>query len=79
MAEAAHDYHAGDQEISEQVATYHLVNGLLKWGSLTIAVLITMLVMWFCAGAGFFTGLITGAVILTLGVYFLRSKPEAEH
>ncbi len=79
MAEAAHAYHAGDQDIGEQVATYHLVGGLLKWGSLAVAVVITMLVMWFCANAGFFAGLITGIVILALGVYFLRSKPAEEH
>ena len=79
MAEAVHDYHSGDQDISEQVETYRDVMGLFKWGSLAIAVVVTMLVMWFCANAGFFSGLITGVVILALGIYFLRSKPAAEH
>ena len=79
MAEAAHDYHSGDQEITEQVATYHLVGGMLKWGSLAVAVLLTMLVMWFCTSAGFFSGAFVGVVILALGIYFLRAKPEAEH
>jgi thiamine transporter ThiT len=79
MAEAAHDYHTGDQDIAEQVATFHLVGGMLKWGSLAVAVLLTMLVLWFCVGAGFFTGLISGAVLLAVGIYFLRSKPTADH
>ena len=79
MAEAVQEYHSGQQEISEQIATFHLVGGLLKWGSLAVAVLLSMLVLWFCTSAGFFAGLITGLVILAVGIYFLRSKPSAEH
>jgi thiamine transporter ThiT len=79
MAEAAHEYHTGDQEISEQVATFHLVGGMLKWGSLAIAVVVTMLVLWFCASTGFFTGLGAGIVILIVGIVFLREKPDAGH
>jgi hypothetical protein len=79
MAEAAHEYHTGDQDISEQISTFHLVNFLLKWGSLAIAVVVTTATLWFCTQAGFFTGLIVAFVIAGLGIYFLRSKPEAEH
>jgi hypothetical protein len=79
MAEAAHEYHTGDQDISEQVSTFHLVGGLLKWGSLAIAVVVTMATLWFCTQAGFFTGLGVGVVLAAVGIYFLRSKPEAEH
>jgi hypothetical protein len=79
MAEAAHEHHTGDQDISEQVATFHLVGGMLKWGSLAIAVLLTMLVLWFCTSAGFFSGLVAGLVLLVLGVFFLRSKPDSGH
>ena len=78
MAEAAHDYHTGDQDISEQIATFHLVGALLKWGSLAVAVLLTVLVLWFCVNAGFISGLVTGLVILAVGIFFLRSKP-GEH
>jgi len=74
MAEAAHEYHTGDQDISEQVATFSLVGGMLKWGSLGIAVTLIMLVLWFCT-----SGLITGVILLAVGIYFLRSKPDAEH
>ena len=79
MAEAAHEYHTGDQDIAEQQATFRLVMGLFKWGSLGIAVLLTMLVMWFCAKAGFFSGLITGLILLAVGIFFLRSKPTPDH
>ena len=80
MAEAAHDeYHTGDQDISEQVATFHLFNGLTKWGSLAIAVVLTMAILWFCTKVGFFAGAITGFVLLVAGIFFLRSKPDSGH
>ena len=53
MAESASDYHHGDMNITEQVRTFELFNGLTKWGSLTVATLLVMLVLWFCVGAGF--------------------------
>jgi hypothetical protein len=79
MSEAVHDYHSGDQDISEQLATFDAFGGMIKWGSLTVAVLLVMLVLWFCVGAGFFSGLFAGAALLALGVFFLRSKPQPSH
>lgn len=79
MSEAVHDYHPGDQDISEQVATFHAFGKMVKWGSLALAVLLIMLVLWFCVGAGFIGGIVTGAVVLALGIFFLRAKPEAAH
>ena len=77
--DAAHDYHHGDMQITEQVATFHLFNGLTKWGSLAIAVLLVTLVLWFCTDAGFFPGVVSGIVLLAVGIFFLRSKPEQAH
>ncbi len=79
MSEAVHEYHPGDQDIAEQRATFSVFGKMIKWGSLAIAVLLIALVMWFCVGAGFFSGLVSGAVVLTVGVFFLRSKPEPAH
>ena len=79
MSEAAHDYHPGDQDVSEQDATYNAFGKLMKWGSLTIATLLIMLVMWFCVSAGFFNGLFSGLVVLGVGIFFLRSKPTETH
>ncbi len=72
MAEAV--YHHGDQNIHEQVATYRLFGGLAKWGSLSVAVLVLMLVLWFCLGLGFLGGAIPGAVLTAVGVTFLRER-----
>ncbi len=79
MTESASDYHHGAMNISEQVRTFHLFNGLTKWGSLVIATLLVMLVLWFCVGAGFVAGAISGFVLFALGVIFLRDKPEGAH
>jgi predicted membrane channel-forming protein YqfA (hemolysin III family) len=79
MSDAVHDYHSGDQDISEQVATFSVFGKLMKWCSLGVAVLVVMLVMWFCVGTGFFPGAFAGVVLLAVGITFLRSKPGASH
>ena len=76
---AAHDYHPGDQDISEQVATFNDFGKAIKWGSLAVAVLVLTLVIWFCVGAGFFAGVGSGVVLLAVGIFFLRSNPASEH
>ncbi len=75
MDHASSDYHAGDQDIGEQISTYRFFGGLTKWGSLTVAVLVLMLTLWFCVGAGFLGGLVPGLALAALGVFFLRDKP----
>ena len=75
----ASEYHRGEMDISEQVATFNLFNGLTKWGSLALASFLTLIVLWFCTGAGFLGGLITAAVVLGLGIVVLREKPDAAH
>ena len=79
MTEAVHEYHSGDQDITEQESTFSLFGKLIKWGSLAVAVLVLTLVLWFCVGAGFFGGVIPGLVLLFVGIYFLRAKPAESH
>jgi Bacterial aa3 type cytochrome c oxidase subunit IV len=79
MAGQASDYHRGDMDIHEQVETFHLVMNITKWGSLTLASLLLLLVLWFCTPAGFVTGLISGGVVAAIGFIILRSKPDAGH
>jgi hypothetical protein len=73
MAGKASDYHRGEMDIHEQVATFKLIMGITKWGSLLIATFLVTAVLWFCTGAGFLAGAISGAVLLGLGITFLRS------
>ena len=79
MSDAAHEYHSGDQDITEQVATFSVFGKMMKWGSLIIASMLLLLVIWFCVGAGFFAGLIPAVILLAVGIFFLRSPPEAAH
>ena len=79
MAGPASDYHRGEMDISEQVSTFHLVMGMTKWGSLILVSFLLWMVIWFCTSAGFVAGLISGAVVLAIGIMLLREKPAAAH
>lgn len=79
MAGPASDYHRGDMNIQEQVSTFHLVMGITKWGSLGLASFLLFITMWFCTSAGFLGGLIPGGLLLGLGIFLLRSKPDTDH
>ena len=71
------DYVRGSQEISEQVSTFHLFMGLAKWGSLVIAAFLAFITIWFMPNGSFIGGFIAKVVMLALGWWFLRSKPDA--
>ncbi|HZZ89993.1 MAG TPA: aa3-type cytochrome c oxidase subunit IV [Caulobacteraceae bacterium] len=79
MTEAAHEYHAGDMDIREQVSTFDAFGKMVKWGSLAIAALLVMLVLWFCVPTGFFPGLVAAVLLTAVGIFFLREKPGAGH
>ena len=79
MAGPASDYHRGEMDIQEQVSTFHLVMGITKWGSLILASFLLFIVIWFCTAAGFLPGLITGALLLVLGIVMLREKKSPAH
>ncbi len=72
MAGKASDYHRGEMDVHEQQATFALVMGITKWGSLVIASALLALVLWFCTSAGFLAGAISGGVALVLGIILLR-------
>ena len=79
MAGQASDYHRGEMDIHEQQATFHLVMGITKWGSLIIASALLFFTLWFCTPAGFLSALITGGVVLVLGILLLRSRGDTGH
>jgi hypothetical protein len=79
MAGKASEYHRGDMDIHEQVSTFHLIMGVTKWGSLALATTLLTLVLWFCTGTGFLGAVITGGIVLTLGIFLLRSAASAGH
>ena len=79
----AHDNHdayaRGTQEISEQVATFSLFQGMAKWGSLGVAAVLAFLTVWFMPGGTFIAGFLVAAVLLVGGGYFLRSPKSELH
>jgi len=75
----ADEYRHGEMNDATQVADFRLFATFTKWASLHIAVLILMLTLWFCVGAGFWGGLIPGLIVLAIGIAFLRNKPRQVH
>jgi len=72
MARQASQYHRGEMDIHEQVATFHLVMNVTKWGALLVATFLLSSVLWFCTGAGFLAGAISGLVVLAIGFVLFR-------
>jgi membrane protein implicated in regulation of membrane protease activity len=76
MAGDHSDYQRGDMDIAEQTATFHLVMGLTKWGSLAIAAGVLFFTLLFCTQTGFLGSAAFTLVLIVAGVLMLRSKPE---
>jgi small-conductance mechanosensitive channel len=73
---ADHDadaYVHGTMTIEEQSSTYSMFMNLAKWGSLAVASLLLLLVLWFQPGGSLFLGLIGGVVLAVAGTFFLKS------
>lgn len=76
---APSDYHRGDMDISEHVATFKGFIALSKWGSLVLAVALLFFVLLFCANAGLFQSALAAVVVAAVGGFALRDKPDAAH
>jgi hypothetical protein len=79
---ADHDadaYIHGTMSIEEQVATWALVQNILKWGSLAVAALLLFLTIWFQPGGSFIGGLLAGLVVAVAGWFFLKGGKASSH
>jgi hypothetical protein len=74
MAEPVSDYTRGEMYVGEHEKTFHGFIKLSKWGSLYIAALLILLVVWFCTTAGFLAGLIAAVVVVGVGTVVLGEK-----
>ena len=77
MATHGADYTRGEMIIEEHEKTYDGFLKMTKWGSLYLAALLLLLVLWFCTPAGFLGGLVTSVVVLVLGTLVLSEKHKA--
>lgn len=77
---ADHDaeaYQRGTMTIEEQTSTWHLVQTLLSWGSLSIGSMLLFLVIWFQPNGSFIGGFLAGLVLFAAGFVFLRSGSKS--
>jgi len=79
MAGKASDYQRGGMDIAEQTATFQLVMGMTKWGSLVLAAVLLFFVLLFCTHTGFMGSAIWAVVVAAVGTVLLREKPAAAH
>lgn len=80
MAGASSDYQRGNMDIAEQTATFNLVMGLTKWGSLYISSTLFFFILLFCTHTGFAGSAISAVVMAVLGTLLLRDgKAAAAH
>lgn len=81
MADPEHEhYEIGTMQIDEQRATYDFFTGMTKWGSLALAALMLLLVLWTSTGAGWLGSILAAVILLALGIFLLREKKsDAEH
>ena len=77
MAGHGSDYQRGHMDIAEQAATFNLVMGMTKWGSLVIAAGVLFFALLFCTHTGFLGSAAYTGVLLVAGFVLLRSKPDA--
>ncbi|CAN5310422.1 hypothetical protein BH09PSE2_BH09PSE2_06330 [soil metagenome] len=67
----------GEMPIEEQTSTYHVFDGLVRWGSLVVGCIVLMLAITFCTPLGFVTGAIFTLVLAGAGALFLKGKPTS--
>jgi hypothetical protein len=77
MAEHASDHTHGEMDIHQQRAAFEGFVRLTKWGSLAVAVIVLFATLNFCTKAGLGGAFFPAAVLLVLGIVFLREKPGA--
>ena len=76
---AGSDYRRGDMDIAEQTATFHLIMGITKWGSLVTAASLLFLALMFCTETGFLGSAAWAVVVMVVGIRLLREKKGGAH
>ncbi len=79
MAEHATDQSHGQMDIAEHTASFELFIRFTKWGSLAVAVIVLWATLTFCTSTGFIGAVVAALVLLAIGVYLLREKPQPAH
>lgn len=74
MATPGGDYTRGEMIIEEHEKTYEGFLKMTKWGSLYLAALLVLLVLWFCTPAGFLGAVVSAVVLVVIGTLVLGEK-----
>lgn len=68
----------GHMDITEQTSTYHVFDGLVRWGGLVVASIVLFLTLLCCTKVGFIGAAVPTAVLVVAGFLFLRAPTSLE-
>jgi hypothetical protein len=74
MAAVHAEHHHAQQDVSQQLRTYHGVLLGLRYVVLNFIVIASFLVLAFCTGAGFWGGAFVALAALLVGLYFAKDR-----
>jgi len=66
------DVNTSPGDLAVHAGSYHHFMLGVKWCGIALAAMIAFLTLWFCSAAGFLTALITGVVILAVGIFAMN-------
>jgi uncharacterized membrane protein len=59
-------------DLAVHAGSYHHFMLGVKWVAIVLAAMVAFLTLWFCTTTGFFGALITGLIILAVGIYAMN-------
>jgi len=59
-------------ELARHASTYHRFMLGVKWVAIHLAAMMVFLTLWFATPAGFWWGLISGLIVIGVGVYAMN-------
>jgi hypothetical protein len=63
------DINTTPRDLAVHAGSYHHFMLGLKWVGIALAATIAFLTLWFCTPAGFFSALLTGIIVLAIGIF----------
>lgn len=67
-------YVRGEMDIRQEISTFEMFVNMTKWGSYTLAVALTFVVVLTCTKLGFISALSLALVVAAVGWFLLKKK-----
>ena len=71
---ASDTYVRGEMDIRQEISTFAMFVNMTKWGSLTLAVALTFIVVLTCTKFGLISAFLLAVLVAAAGWFLLRKK-----